>query len=66
MPPFTAACDACPLSLPCAHPFALRYVRTLSRAIALNGGTKLVEEAEALRLKVEQLGEVQAQHEQVS
>ena len=56
MPPFTALC----------HPFALRYVRTLSRAVAMNGGTKLVEEAEELRLKVEQLGEVQAQHEQVS
>ncbi len=46
--------------------FALRYVRTLSRAVAINGSTQLVEEVQELRVKVQQLCEVQMQHEQVS
>jgi hypothetical protein len=43
-----------------------RYVRTLSRAVAMNGSVSLIEENESLRAKLKTTEELQLQHDQVS
>ena len=42
------------------------YVRTLSRAVAMNGSVSLIQENESLRAKVKTTEELQLQHDQVS
>ncbi len=56
------------MHLPCARPLTLscRYIRTLSRAVAMNGGVSLVEENEELKEKLRGSQQLLLQHDQVS
>jgi hypothetical protein len=56
------------MHIPCARPLTLscRYIRTLSRAVAMNGGVSLVEENEELKEKLRGSQQLRLQHDQVS